>query len=106
MGLDGPGRFWHDPADFVESEGYSPAWLATDGRPGPRPIDSPFARWPIMKRAILRSCLGLLAVSAGCSAPAKQVSHSKPPEDPTAWSGSAVTRDDDSSGSGPGGGGK
>ena len=57
-----------------------------------------------MKRAILRSCLGLLALAAGCSAPAKQVSHSKPPEDPTAWSGSAVTRDDDSGGGGAGAG--
>ncbi len=54
-----------------------------------------------MKRAILRPWLGLLALSAGCSAPARQVSHSKPPEDPTAWSGSAVTRDE-SGGSGAG----
>lgn len=53
-----------------------------------------------MKRAILRSCLGLLALSAGCSAPAKQVAHSKPPEDPTAWSDSAVTLDAGDSGGG------
>ncbi len=57
-----------------------------------------------MKRAILRTCLALLAVSAGCNAPDKQVAHSKPPEDPTAWSGSAVTRDDDSGGGGGSGG--
>ncbi|WP_435016182.1 hypothetical protein TA3x_003744 [Tundrisphaera sp. TA3] len=58
-----------------------------------------------MKRAIFRSCLGVLAVSAGCSTPSKQAGPAKPPEDPTAWSAPAVTREDSGGGSMGGGGG-
>lgn len=57
-----------------------------------------------MKRAILRACLALLTAGAGCSAPARQTAQSKPPEDPTAWSGSSVTRDDSGGGGGMAGG--
>lgn len=49
-----------------------------------------------MKRPMIRWALPLVvAALAGCSTPGGKASRpAKAPDDPTAWSGSAVTRDD------------
>lgn len=61
-----------------------------------------------MKRSLMRLCLGALLVSAGCSTPGgggKSAGPEKAPEDPTAWSGSAISRDDGEGGTRSGGAG-
>ena len=59
-----------------------------------------------MKRRLIRLTLGVLVLSAGCSTPGGKASGpAKPPEDPTAWSGSAISHDDGEGGTRSGGAG-